>query len=108
MARGAQRSWTTRYARLLRNSEQVVWLRPDPSRFRRGYRPIGVVGKRRETSATLAALAVLGSSISNTEELHKTLLKVAHLGPELLEKVWNLDEYESSFPVVRELENAEN
>jgi hypothetical protein len=91
----------------LDNSEQVAWLRPDPSRFRRGYRPIGVVGQRRQTSATLAALTVLGSSISNPEELHKTLLKVADLGPEILEKVWNLDEYDDISPVVRELENAE-
>ena len=76
------------------NSEQVVWLRPDPSRFRRGYIPIGVVSQQRETNATLAALTVLESSISNPEELHKTLLKVADLGPEILEKAWTFDEYE--------------
>ncbi|MDQ5827340.1 MAG: hypothetical protein M3441_24535 [Chloroflexota bacterium] len=92
----------------LDNTEQVVWLRPDPSRFRRGYRPIGVVGQRRETNATLAALTVLESSISDPEELHKTLLKVADLGPEILEKAWTFDEYESIFPVLRELEDAEN
>jgi hypothetical protein len=91
----------------LDNSEQVVWLHPDPSRFRRGYRPIGVVGHRHEANAILAALTVLKSSISNPEALHKTLLKVADLGPEIIEKVWNLGEYESSLPVVRELEDAE-
>jgi hypothetical protein len=97
------------YPLRLDNSEQVVWLRPDPRRFRRGYRPIGVVGKRSQTSATLAALAMLGGSISNPGELHITLLKVADLGPEMLEKVWNPDEYESSyFPLVRQLEDAEN
>jgi len=92
----------------LDNSEQVVWLHPGPRRFRRGYRPIGVVGPRREVNATLAALTVLESSISNPEELHKTLLKVAELGPEILENVWSFDEYQPILPVVRELEDAEN
>jgi hypothetical protein len=97
------------YPVTLDNSEQVVWLRPDPSRFRRGYRPIGVVAQNRQTTAIVAALTVLENSISDSEELHKTLLKVADLGPEILEKVWNFDEhYEPIFPVVRELEDAEN
>jgi hypothetical protein len=94
------------------NSEQVVWLRPDPSRFRRGYRPIGVVGQKHQTiTATVAALTVLENSISDPEELHETLLKVADLGPEILQKVWNFDDDPEGPifpPVVRELEDAEN
>jgi hypothetical protein len=94
------------------NSEQVVWLRPDPSRFRRGYRPIGVVGQKPQTiTATVAALTVLENSISDPEELHETLLKVADLGPEILQKVWKFDDDPEGYifpPVVRELEDAEN
>jgi len=94
------------------NSEQVVWLRPDPSRFRRGYRPIGVVAQKHQTiTATVAALTVLENSISDPEELHETLLKVADLGPEILQKVWKFDDDPEGYifpPVVRELEDAEN
>jgi hypothetical protein len=69
------------------------------------------VGQKHQTiTATVAALTVLENSISDPEELHKTLLKVADLGPEIPQKVWNFDDdYVYTFPpVVRELEDAGN
>jgi hypothetical protein len=70
------------------------------------------VGQKHQTiTATVAALTVLENSISDPEELHETLLKVADLGPEILQKVWKFDDDPEGYifpPVVRELEDAEN
>jgi hypothetical protein len=94
------------------DNDQVIWLRPSPSRSPRGYKPIVVLDKQqRETKATVAALTVLEGYISNPEELRKALLLMADLSPETLEKVWIVDKDESRFSdsyevVIRELDKG--
>ena len=92
------------------DNDQVIWLRPSPSRSPQGYKPIVVLDKQQcETKATVAALTVLEGYISNPEELRNALLLMADLSPETLEKVWIVDRDESRFNnsyevVIRELD----
>src|SRR5215212_3929561 len=80
------------------DNDQVIWLRPSPSRSPQGYKPIVVLDKQqRETKATVAALTVLEGYISNPEELRNALLLLADLSPKTLEKVWIVNRDESRF-----------